>query len=425
MLMLLRMRTTIAWMSIAVVLGTAGCDDAPDPCPDGDCEVVSLAAGGGFLHAGGSCVLTSLGQVWCWGVIADERHERDVRRVPDLPEEGRLVMGTGFAIRPPLCVVTEGAVGAGVSVACRFVDPVGADVRQGTLPEVPGDGLRDFALGGGHACYIRQDGAVGCVWLDDPTVAGAVEGLPEIIEPDDWSAQVGAAATAIVAGLDHACALTQSGAVYCWGLGDVGQLGVAPPDQCERGDGDAPCANVPQQVTDGVSELWAGGTVTCARRLEGGIDCWGYVGEGRFDDPYFAAGFEGDVTPDEGRIWTEPTALSAPGPVHELAIGKEHLCMLMEDQTVRCFGSNRAGQLGNGSFDSADAPGVSPSLERVVALAAGRLHTCAATEDAAVLCWGDDETRQLGIGSAASERCTSVGGFSFPCEPEPSRVNGF
>ncbi|MFW5876254.1 MAG: RCC1 domain-containing protein [Myxococcota bacterium] len=421
-------------MSVAVVLGTAACDDSPDrcpdgycydgsdPCPDGDCEVISLAAGGGFLNAGGSCVLTSLGEVWCWGVIADERQERAVRRVPDLPEEGRLLMGTGFVVRPPLCVVTEGAVGAGASVACRFVDPVGGEVRQGPLPEVPGDGLRDFALGGGHACYVRQDGAVGCVWLDDAVALGVVEDPPEIIEPDDWSAQVGAAATAIVAGLDHACALTQSGAVYCWGLGDVGQLGVAPPDQCERGDGDAPCANVPQQVTDGVSELWAGGTLTCARRLEGGIDCWGYVGEGRFDDPYLAA-LGGSVAPDEGRIWTEPTALPAPGPVRGLAIGKEHLCMLLEDQTVRCFGSNRAGQLGDGSFDAADAPGVNPGLERVVALAAGRLHTCAATEDAAVLCWGDDETSQLG--SVASEQCTSVEGFSYPCEPEPSRVNGF
>jgi alpha-tubulin suppressor-like RCC1 family protein len=82
-----------------------------------------------------------------------------------------------------------------------------------------------------------------------------------------------------------------------------------------------------------------------------------------------------------------------------------HACAVMNDGTARCWGSNRDGQLGDGSTLNAPMPPVvvrtasgSPMIG-VASLATGQTHTCALLEAGTVSCWGDNERGQLGDGT--------------------------
>src|SRR5262249_29481356 len=77
-----------------------------------------------------------------------------------------------------------------------------------------------------------------------------------------------------------------------------------------------------------------------------------------------------------------------------LAVGAEHACALIADGTLRCWGRNNSGQLGDGSILDRSLP-VQPSITNVVAVSAGRATTCALLVDGTVHCWGDDRSGQL------------------------------
>ncbi len=99
--------------------------------------------------------------------------------------------------------------------------------------------------------------------------------------------------------------------------------------------------------------------------------------------------------------------------VVSLAAGHAHVCALMNDRTVRCWGSNGCGQLGDGTQSgSATARPVSVGdggvLQGVTSVAAGFRHTCAVAMGR-VYCWGGGEA--LAIPSTATG---GAGGLPTP-----------
>src|SRR4029077_2291663 len=71
-----------------------------------------------------------------------------------------------------------------------------------------------------------------------------------------------------------------------------------------------------------------------------------------------------------------------------LAAGNGHTCLVLEDATVRCWGENEAGQLGDGTTQYRNSPVAVKGLTGAVAISAGYAHTCALTSGRSVYCWG-------------------------------------
>ena len=82
----------------------------------------------------------------------------------------------------------------------------------------------------------------------------------------------------------------------------------------------------------------------------------------------------------------------------QMDCGDFHTCARLVDGTVRCWGRNDHGQLGDGTTTDRPVP-VSPSgLRGVVEVAAGTTFSCARLETGGVSCWGSG--RMLGDGAA-------------------------
>ncbi|HKO93012.1 MAG TPA: hypothetical protein VJU61_17775, partial [Polyangiaceae bacterium] len=76
-----------------------------------------------------------------------------------------------------------------------------------------------------------------------------------------------------------------------------------------------------------------------------------------------------------------------------------HACARLSDGTVRCWGNNAFGQLGNGTKDYASAPTPVSGLTGVQFLVGGNVHACALLLGGTVQCWGNNELGQLGDGT--------------------------
>jgi len=267
-------------------------------------------------------------------------------------------------------------------------------------------GVKAIASGWAHTCALRSGGGLEC-WgvnskgqLGDSTTADsrspvAVYGLREGVK-------------AVAAGHRHTCALTDTGAVKCWGENASGGVG----------DGTTINRSAPVDVpglSGGVKAVEAGAGHTCALLESGAVQCWGWNPNGQL----------GNGTTVDSRLPVEVSGL--PAPAEAIAAGDQHTCALLKGGSIACWGANASGQLGNGTRTRSGAPVVVGGLSAAVALTAGGAHTCALLTAGDVKCWGDDQSGQLGDGGydnqtdpvavsgLTGEVDSIVAGFSHTC----------
>ena len=140
---------------------------------------------------------------------------------------------------------------------------------------------------------------------------------------------------AISAGCDHNLALKKDGSVWAWGFGTNGELG----------NGSRASRNVPVKVASlgtGVRRVAAGYYFSLALMNDGTVRSWGYNYYGELGD--------GTYGPSASKA--TPVAVKDLSGVRALATDSsaEHVLALLDDGTVRAWGYNYYGQLGDGTW---------------------------------------------------------------------------
>ena len=189
----------------------------------------------------------------------------------------------------------------------------------------------------------------------------------------------------------HNCARV-GGVLKCWGINDYGGLG----------DGTTDTKTKPIEVTalgEGttVKSVGAGGNFTCAILSDDLIKCWG-INDANTSGPdngetCTIAGFAYScaLTPIALGLEQERTAKA-------ISIGNAHSCAILDNQSLKCWGGNQYGQLANGSQISSSVP-IAVDLgtkKTAAAVSAGGGHVCAILDDNSLKCWGNNDYGQLG-----------------------------
>jgi len=353
--------------------------DAAGDGPAGSGQVTAVVAGRFY-----TCALLSGGTARCWGQNVDGEFGNGTVTSSAVPVAA---MGAGLASLWPgpgdTCAVLQDGGGecAGQGGSGQLGDGVvDADspvpVAASALPSAP----LAFAVGVHFACAIVATGDVYCFGggslgqLGDGALADSA--TPVKVDLG------GAHAKAISALWQHACALTTTGTVYCWGDDSSGQLGNGV-----AADGGV-AAPVQVMLGGPATEIAAGAAHSCAIVGTGsnnGVWCWGLNTDGELGD---------------GTGVSSPTPVQVAGiqGVAGLTAGNSHTCVgLAYGGGVACWGAGGSGQLGNGDTKNALSPvDVSMIGGAPASLAAGGFHTCALVASPNVLCWGADDFGQLG-----------------------------
>jgi hypothetical protein len=220
----------------------------------------------------------------------------------------------------------------------------------------------------------------------------------------------GRSAKLLATGAAHTCAVLDNDAVKCWGLNDDGQLGVGDTDA--RGDGAGEMSDALPAVSLGLAAgvrvvaIAAGDAHTCVLLSSGAVQCWGAgangrLGSGNEDSRGDNAGEMGESLPN--------VDIGAGRTAKAISVGAAHTCVIRDLNDVVCWGVGATGRLGTGAEDDiGDGAGeMGAALTAVplgagrtaVALSAGRLHTCVVLDNNTVKCWGGGTSGRLGTGN--------------------------
>lgn len=201
----------------------------------------------------------------------------------------------------------------------------------------------------------------------------------------------------ISVGGNHTCANSSDYAVYCWGDNSFGQLGIGNTTSAS-----APGLWVPglDDGVDGAFPAFAGARHSCARGYALGsrgyfLLCWGDNSSGQL----------GNGTTANSTLPSRVASAANGDVIDSLFVspGGSHTCGFSGNRAY-CWGANGAGQLGNGmTLNSAAPVAVGGDLSfNMTTLSAGAEHTCGVTTAGAAYCWGSNTAGQLGDGKTLS-----------------------
>ena len=327
--------------------------------------------------------------------------------------------------------------GAGYSFAFNDSNIVNPGTGRSVVDVAPGGSSPRAGSGGVFNCALLDNGSVKC-W---GTNTNGQLGLGDTNHRGDQTGEMGDAlpavdlgtgvtATAIAAGFNFACAIVgggsvPSGSVKCWGANGDGQLGQG--DANARGDGanemgdSLPAVNIGAGRT--AKMIVAGNTYVCVIRDNDSVVCWGANASHQLGRDGNSVTAPNDKIGDgANEMGNNLVAVNLGQGASLLGAGGSHVCALLVDSvSVKCWGANFSGQLGQGDTvnrGSSTAPmsSLAPvdlglvGNETVAVVAAGGSHTCVYTSTEQVKCWGDNGRGQLGIGQATSVRIGDASG---------------
>ncbi len=242
----------------------------------------------------------------------------------------------------------------------------------------PDNDWRTVAAGSWHVVALKKDGTL-WAWGSNKTYQLGDGTQNERLRPtrigtdSDWAAvAAGSEECSEKSGCGHSVALKKDGTLWAWGWNDTCQLGTG-----NRGDKETP-------TRIGTDSDWlavaAGGNFSVALKVDGSLWTWGGWEEGRC------------------RI-QKPERVSAEV-WKAVAAGNRHAAAVRKDGTLWTWGENGSGQLGDGTNDQRNAPGLIKISENKDwhTVAAGAGHTVAVKVNGEIWTWGSNAHGQLGLG---------------------------
>ncbi len=337
-------------------LGNAGSSDSNVPV-----DVSGLTSGVTALVAGEdhTCALLTAGGMKCWGKNTNGQLGDDTTTDSNIPVSVKGTGGTGT-----LAGVSD--MSAGAEFTCALIS--GAVKCWGA--NLTGQ------LGTGNGTASKTP-----VSVVDQAGTGTLAGITQISSGDEFT-----------------CALNGSGALQCWGFGDYGELG------------DTKFSTSATPLTVKSSEVFgsvqAGGLHVCALSVAGGLYCWGQNTDGQVG-----------TDPTVDGVVGSPMVVAGLGKlVSAINLGSDYTCAVMNDDSLKCWGNDTGGKLGDGNTTNIFTPKTITALAsstKLTSAALGALHTCIITATE-ILCWGDNNSGQLGDGTNTSSTAPVSVQLTFP-----------
>jgi alpha-tubulin suppressor-like RCC1 family protein len=335
---------------------------------------------GGFAH---TCILFASGNVQCWG---DNRYGQLGVGITEIALRPQAVIGLTSATRITARERHACALLSSGAVQCWGENAFGRLGNNSTVsasaPVIVSNlaGATGVSAGWSHTCAVRNvsgNGSAQC-WgnngdrqLGNGTTATSL--VPENVSSTNTY-------VSIASGFEHTCAVASTGGIFCWGSNLNGQLGNNDPGN----NSSVPVAVTGITTAAGVD---TGNNHSCAVLTGaggGGVQCWGSDGSGQIGDTLV------------GGSRPVPTSVSGMTTAVEVTTGQFFSCARLFSGSVRCWGRNAEGQLGNNTTTSSETPVTVQDITAAIAVRAGERHVCAVVAGGSVYCWGSNDRGQLG-----------------------------
>lgn len=235
---------------------------------------------------------------------------------------------------------------------------------------VPIKGIVSVDAGYDQTCAITISGGVKC-WGGNLSgqVGNPAAGATYVPLPVDVTGLT-SGVKQVAAGRFFTCAVLVAGTVKCWGANNYGQLGINQPISESLVPVDVPSLA-------GVASIAAGGAHVCVVLNAGGVKCWGRGNEGQLG--------HGSNTGSASPV----NVMGLPSAAQQVAASNVSTCVALKNGAAYCWGSNNAGQLGNGTLGGTTNSAGSTISSGVTSIAAGDGHVCASV-GSALKCWGSN-----------------------------------
>lgn len=349
-----------------------------------------LQAAAGLYH-NTNCVLTLSGGVKCWGHCY------------------------------PFCGI--GAIG----YVGRYAGEMGSNTPGPDLGTDANGTAVSVCSGRQSSCAVFENGGVKCWGKGVDGQLGLGDDLtrydPATHMGDNlpWL-DLGGSAVAVDCGWDFSCAIMQSGGLKCWGIGQH----IASDGTANLGDHPGEMGTALAEIDLGagrtVKQVSAGKNHACAILDDGSLKCWGLAAYGRTGNGLEShdSSYIGDAAGEMAAL--SPVDLGTGRTARHVSCGGSHTCVVLDDNTLKCFGWGTYGETGRGKrvmlgIGAISSPFVATASDepystgdnlpivdlgvglKARSVACGLAFTCVVLTDSTVKCFGAGSEGALGSGS--------------------------